>query len=278
MGPFPAAQIRQSHDIGEILGQTEVSLDGINWLRLADTDILTTAKAAPPQVAHTQADDTWQQEREKARLRWLDDAVETRAETPADTPFDELSTRLRHHEAETRTLLAARITGRPTLVSALLALLAIIVLGVGVWYGQSDDSRIGAALARKISQCNQPAAEAINWAGCRKPDGNLRNARLSNANLSKTLLERADLTGADLSYANLQGANLRGANLSQANLRGASMSGADLTGADLSNADLAFAVLSGAIMAGVRLEGARLGQSTWPDGRICAVYSVGQCL
>lgn len=275
-GPFPAPQIRQFHRLGEILGQDEISLDGLNWLKLADTELL--ASDTPQAPGNPDADESWHREREKARLRWLNDAVEIRSEAEdAIASLDEVSNRLRRHEADTRSLLTARSNRRPTLVSALLALLLIILLGIGVWYGQSDDGGIGAALSRKISQCDQPAAEAIVWAGCGKQDSDLRNARLRNANLSKTILERADLTGADLAYANLESANLRGVSLRGAILRGASMSRADLTGADLRDADLGFAVLGGAIMDGTRLEGARLGQSTWLDGRVCDARSVGQC-
>jgi hypothetical protein len=210
-------------------------------------------------------------------LRWLSDAIETRAGEDADIPPEAMSGMVRRHEADTRSLLAERLTRKPAVFAGLLALLAIIGLGVGIWFGQSGESGIQASLTQKLSQCDQPAAAGVSWAGCLKQAHDLRGAVLRNANLSQTVLERADLSGADLSYATLDGANLRGVSLRGAILRGASVMRADLTGADLRDADLAFAVLTGALMEGARLDGARLGKSTFSDGRVCDQQSVGQC-
>lgn len=273
-GPFPVPQIRQACQLGELRGSDQVSLDGDIWISIDDAGILDAA-SSPPGNARTPEEVAWQVERERARLRWLNDAVERRPDSPAGS--DPLARKLLRHEAQTRTLLSDRLTRRPAVLAGLIALLVVAVLGIGIWSGQSGEAGIRAAVERKLSRCEAPAAEAVSWAGCAMSGRDLRGANLRNANLGQTLLDRADLTAADLSYATLDGAVLRGANLRGARLRGISAMRADLAGADLRDADLEFAVLTGARLDGVRLEGARLGKATFSDGRQCAAHSNGRC-
>jgi hypothetical protein len=274
-GPFPIPQIQQAHDIGLMSAADEVSMDGQYWLGLAEAGILTSGAAAAKD-----SDEAWRAEREKARLRWLNDAVETveTVETAAiGAEQIEIMERLRRHEADTRSLMTARSSRRPAVLAGLLALLAVVAIGVGVWVGQSGDPGISASLVRKAGQCRQPATEGVSWATCNMSDAALRGSNLRNADLSHANFERADLSAADLSYANLAGANLRGTSLRGARLKGAALARGDLTGADLRDADLSFAELSAAILDGARLDGARLSRATMPDGRVCAEPSLGAC-
>ena len=275
-GPFPAPQVRQAHQLGELAEFDEVSLDGQHWITLAESGLVSLEDALPQDTGSAQ-DDAWRLEREKARLRWLNDAIETHEDGTFAAKDDEVSSRLRRHEEDTRSLMSARLTRRPAVVAGLLGLLATILIGLAIWYGQSDDTGIQAAFVRQISRCDQPPNQGIVWAGCDKSGSDLRNASLANGKLAGALFERADMSSADLSYADLDRARLRGTSLRNANLRGASLRNADLTGADLSGANLEYAVLSGAIMEGVRMDGSRLNQSTMPDGRVCGEASVGEC-
>ncbi|WP_165873540.1 pentapeptide repeat-containing protein [Parasulfuritortus cantonensis] len=271
-GPFPAPQIRQAFSVGELDLRDAVSLDGEHWLSLMDAGLL---EVRPGKAASAETDEDWRQEREKARLRWLNDSVEDRATSaPPDAGVDD---KLRRHEAEIRSMLMAERNKRPAFAAGLASVLILLLVGIGVWMGQSRESGIQTSLATKVRDCAQPPGEGVAWAGCVKNDSQLAGAVLRNANLAKVGLERADLSGADLSYANMNGADLRGANLRNAVLRGASLRQADLTGADISGADLDFAVLTDARLEGVRMDATSLQQSTWPDGRVCAPASLGSC-
>jgi len=121
---------------------------------------------------------------------------------------------------------------------------------------------------------------------------NLINARLDGAILAEAHLTWADLRGANLAEAylintklggaklyrtNLSGANLSEARLDGADLREADLSDADLLRADLSEANLAGANLSGANLNDAKLSGANLSGATWPDGKVCAEGSIGEC-
>jgi hypothetical protein len=275
-GPFPSPQLRQSFSLGELDLRDQVSLDGKHWTSLMESGVLNPDAAKPSAV---EPDDEWRREREKARLRWLNDSVEANANGRLSyVDPDEVDSRLRRHEEETRTRMQAQTSRRPAFVAGLASLLVILAIGVGVWLGQSRQSNIQTSLAGKVRNCDLPPAEGVTWTGCNKDEARLHNAMLKNASMAKTRFGRADLSGADLSYANLEGANLRGADLRGALLRGASLVQADLSGADLTGADLGFAVLTAALLEGARLEGASLRQSTWTDGRICGEQSLGSCL
>lgn len=274
-GPFPANQLRETFRLGQLDLKDEVSLDGQQWLKLRETDILDTDHVPVREPVET--DEDWRREREKAKLRWISDAVETADEELPAAGQDEVVDRLRRHEAETREMLNAQTKRRPAFVAGLATVLVLMLIGVGVWLGQSGETMIQATPVSNVPNCKQPPGEGVQWAGCGKGDSNLSGAVLRNGNLNGIHLGRANLSGADLSYANLVRADLRGANLQGAILKGATLAQADLTGADLAGADLSFAVLTGASVGGVRLDGASLRQSTWVDGRTCGDQSVGAC-
>ncbi|MFA5082274.1 MAG: pentapeptide repeat-containing protein [Hydrogenophilaceae bacterium] len=266
-GPFPTPQLQQMFSIGQLDLRDEVGLDGHHWVSLLESGVLD----AEHGKATVEPDDDWRREREEARLRWLNDSVEASFQGAPDDKA-EVDNRLRLHEEEIRTLLKAETNRRPAFVAGLASLLVVVLIGAGVWLGQSGESTIQTSLAGRVRNCSLAPAEGVVWTGCNKDDARLNRATLRNANLGKIHFERADLSDADLSYANLDSANLRGANLRGANLRGASLKQADLSGADLGGADLGFAVLTGAL-----LDGASFRQSLWTDGRICSEQSVGSC-
>jgi uncharacterized protein YjbI with pentapeptide repeats len=250
-------------------------LDGHSWIKLLETDVLDVEHK--PVHAVEPEEDAWRQEREKAKLRWIRDNPGGLAEAEIRPQNDEAANRMQLHEAETRTLLNAQSHRRPAFVAGLAMVLLLLLIGIGVWLGQSGDTQIQAAVASKARSCSQPPAEGVIWSGCNKNDAVLPQAVLRNANLSGTHFGHADLTGADLSYADLSFADLRGANLRKTVLKGATLNQTDLTGADLSGADLSFAVMSGAQLEGTRLDGTSLRQATWIDGRVCGDQSVGAC-
>lgn len=272
-GPFPAGQLRELFSDGDLDLRDEVSLDGNNWLRLIESDIL--EKPHQPEPVPPAVDEEWRQEREKAKQRWRDESPEAMADLHVDS--EQAVEHLRHVEQETRDMLDARTKKRPALVGGLVTILVLILVGLGVWRGQSGGFDIRADSTPRVRNCNQPPSEGVIWSGCAKNDATLRKANLRNADLKGVHFERTDLSGADLSYADLQTADLRGANLSGAVLKGANLSQVDLTGADLAGADLGFAVLAGALVDGVRFDGASLRKATWVDGQVCGDQSVGSC-
>jgi len=134
-----------------------------------------------------------------------------------------------------------------------------------------------------LPNCITEAGPNINWNNCSKlkldlhainfNGSQLRNSKfigsnLMNASFIKADIAYADLRFTDLSYSQLQNSLLVGANLQMANL-----SYADLSGADLSFADLRDAKLGGS-----KLDNVIFDSAIWPNGKTCAVGSVGQCI
>ena len=128
------------------------------------------------------------------------------------------------------------------------------------------------------AQCTQAVrigleAPGVDWRESSMAQIRLDDANLQGANLSRSIMHLSNLSGANLMLANLQGthlhaANMRGTNLTMANLEGARLLDADLSGANLLGARLEKTILIQA----------QFGGATWPDGRVCAQGSVGECL
>lgn len=269
LGPYPSPQVQELLYSGAISGDWEISLDGQDWMPLLESGHFDTAKKPGGQVARPGNQNAWQEERQRARDRWRDEDESTFP--PHDMQVDEARRRaLERDQERTETLVRAENIRRPSLLIGLLALLALGAAGVVVWLGDSEEP-IPAALNQAVN-CAAPAAEGVNWSGCDKRGATLAGVLLRNARLQRTRLEDAHLSGAILEYANAHGAQLRNADLQGAKLIAADLSGADLSGADLSGANLRYAVLKG-----TRLAGTRLDNTTWTDGRSCAVGSIGAC-
>jgi hypothetical protein len=260
LGQFPLKEIVQGISAGEILLADEISPDQVNWLPLSGFPGLAPEKPdpieTPPDEELDEETRKWRQERIKASVRWEADPG---AHQAAD-----------HMHAPNPVLKWLGIT---------LALVAVAALGVFVmWQSQIPEETPKLEITPPIPSCAATPAPKVNWSGCDKSGTLLSGSDLSNANLSRTKFNSTDLSGsrlvsanlmqADLSYTTLNKANLSRANLTGANLNFAEMREADLSGANLRDANLADAVLDGA-----KLDGA-----TWPDGRVCAANSIGQCL
>jgi hypothetical protein len=276
IGPFPALQVREFLQNGEITPVWEISLDEQDWIT-----ILESGQFKPEQADADDKDEmsrqAWREERVQARHRWLHDMEDIDQVEPHDMAMERRARQaLAQHQDQIEDLLQKTHDRRPPVVAGLLALLVLVGLIYFIWQGQKGEPGIQAEIGL-VAKCAVPLAEAVNWTRCDKralsaPGSMARNTRMEGINL-----EGANLAGADLGYAALPTANLRNANLKGINLTGADLTDSDLSGSDLSRADLRFAVLKGARLDGVRLEGALLGKAIWPDGRQCAEGAVGQC-
>ncbi|MDP2834127.1 MAG: pentapeptide repeat-containing protein [Pseudomonadota bacterium] len=269
VGPYPPPQVEELLHAGEISGDWEISLDERDWLPLKESDQFSTQEATP-QTDQTAGKMAWAEERQRARERWQ--GVSDDEPVPRNAEIDE-SRRLALglDQQHTERLVSAERARRPSWLIGPLALLALAVVGVAVWWGQSKQP-IQAALNQAVN-CAAPAAEGINWSSCDKRGAALAGALLRNARLDRTRLEDARLAGAVMEYASAVGANLRNADLRGAKLTAVDLSGADLSGADLSGANLRYAAIKDTLLAGTRMD-----HVVWSDGRTCAVGSVGECL
>lgn len=276
IGPFPALQVREFLQNGEITPSWEISLDEKDWLTILESGQFVAEQAVPTENGDMDRR-AWREERAQARHRWLGDTADIEQTEPHDMAMERRTRQaLAQDQIETDVLLHQAHDRRPPVVAGLLALLVLVGLIYFIWQGQQEVTGIQAEIGL-VAQCSVPLVEAVNWSRCDKrglvaPGTVARNTRMKGVNL-----EGANLAGADLGYAALPQAQLRNADLKGINLTGADLTGSDLSGSDLSGADLRFAVLKDARLVGVRLEGARLGKAVWPDGRQCAEEAIGQC-
>lgn len=285
-GPFPTPQVNEMLRLGELDLNDEVSLDRSLWQGIRDSGHFGARSDGHPHPSKQAIDPSWQDEREKARMRWLEgsdarDASEQQStEMPPDRsmPSDHGMVNAPAHPRAHVADKAARATSG---LIAVFAVLVVAMLGGVVWYGQENAEKAGksiqAGLEMKASNCTRPAAPGVSWAGCNLSSASLVGANLSNANLKAAQLVATNLSGADLTYADLSQANLQRANLANATLLGANLNGADLSRSNLSGADLRYAVLTGATLEAADMTGASLVKATWPDGRVCAEGSIGVC-
>jgi uncharacterized protein YjbI with pentapeptide repeats len=273
-GPFPPQQIEEALKSGEINPESEVSLNAVDWLSIADSgqfDI-----PVHPEIIDVSEDSvSWHDQRRQARKRWLHEgaSVTEVARDPVQDAADRSSVERNH--IRTQALVNEAKNKRRSPWIFMLALALIAVAGFTIWLGQGDKP-IQAGISQ-IVNCTEPLRDGVNWTGCVNPGYVQPNAKARNALLNKVRLDDARLKGADLSYASLQAASLRNVELVGVNLTGADLSQADLSGADLSGADLRYAVLTKANLTGVRFAATRLDKATWVDGRVCAAGSTDVC-
>ena len=286
-GPFPEKWILRDIMLGRLSADSLVSLDQINWLRVADYPEL---NALATQPAPAQGEDPeWGEERRRAAYRWVDERRQMERRTAKGEPVSEnkrqrrdrrqpesadvLLVRQRHAELE------AELTRQRDRYFGV-AFVLLVLLGLAIWavFRLTPVNPVTVNISHATPDCAAPASPQVNWGGCDKGGAWLRGvdlssavltaARLNTANLSLSRLAYANLVRADLSYANLEGAKLLAANLQSANL-----SYAELKFADLRRADL-----RGAKLEAVNLTGAQLGEAIWVDGRKCKEGSVGVCV
>ncbi len=280
-GPFPGPQIEESLQSGRITLAWEISLNETDWLSIAESGQFEPRPSTGERLPAAD-DPSWRDEREKARQRWRHTSAADEVPEIRDPAADEIARlSVSRDHVRTQALLQAAQTRHPRPWSLLIALALLLVIGIGIWWAQTNDpeeTRLQVGLRQAFeTNCEAPLAASVNWRGCDKTGLSAPNIPARNAILETTRLRGADLAGADLAYVDARGVDLRDARLNGANLSGAHLAEANLSGADLSNADLRFAVLKSATLTGTRLDGARLGKAEWPDGRICAEDSVGAC-
>jgi len=266
-GPFPSQVITNNALLGRVKPSDELSMDRLVWQALVDVPEL-----LPQDLLelHTEIDSEqrqWREERLKAARRWADERIndERRHDGEGNEPRGEE----RRKNTENPDVLAkphhypAAVpeSGKRAYLGAAIAVAALLLLVLGLLYFQPvNPVKVGVIPAQP--QCQQAAAPRANWSGCDKQEMRLRGADLSGSNLAYTNFSHADLSGSRFRQARLVGANLGGALLNDT----------DLVGADLSYADLHDASLVSAT-----LTGATLDHAIWPDGRVCATGSLGQC-
>lgn len=151
----------------------------------------------------------------------------------------------------------------------------VLILSMGLFFSKPKNEA--------EPDCSSIPASSVNWDNCQLDKlkvikGDLSNSSIRNAMLSRADLRGSRLTGSNFSYSNLSGANLSSAMLDQAILKGANLRSADLSSTSLNNADLSYADLRDANLSNADLTGALLDKTIWPDGKLCARGSVGQCL
>lgn len=253
LGQFPVKEIAHAIAVGEVSLNDEISPDQVNWLPLDRFPGL--APEPPPQAPEEVLDEEekhWREERAKAAQRW---------ETPvAHQDFHE--------------------SARPLLkwLGAITALLAVAGLAALVaWQWQVPAKPSKALIPPPLPNCDAAPAPKVNWRGCNKSGTLFARRDFSGANLSQARFNSTDLSGSRFSAANLSQADLSYATLNQAEMARANLEGANLNFAELRGADLSHANLRAANLADALLDGARLDHATWPDGRVCAAGSIGQC-
>ena len=277
IGPFPALQVREFLQNGEISPAWEISLDEMDWISILESGQFTPEPAIPDAKQGEMSRQAWREERAQARHRWLKDTADISQAEAHDMAMERRTRQaLAQDQFETDTLVRKQHARRPPVVAGLLAILVVMGAIYFIWQGQKGESGIQAEIGL-VANCSAPLAEAVNWSRCDKRGLAAPNVSARNTRMERVNLERANLSGADLSYAAMVMANLRSADLKGLNLTGADLTGADLSGSDLSRADLRYAVLKDARLDGVRLEGTQLGNAVWPDGHQCGEGAVGQC-
>lgn len=252
-GPFPEPLLARYIVLGRVTDRDHVSLDHHHWHVPGDVPELTAAiRSLLGLDAGEDVDADWQDERFKAKLRWLDDrkspdprANESSAQSERWKPHRVQGERRKTPETvEQHTYRESRAEfegwlrlQRQRYGKPLLALAALFFVVVLVVLNYEPVSPVKVGLRIQAGQCELPAGRGIDWSGCDRHG---------------YLLVGADLRGAQLINTNLAGANLSYADLREANLTQANLDHADLTG--------------------TKLEGA-----VWVDGRKCALGSEGSC-
>jgi len=275
-GPFPRPQIETALEEGDITRDWEISLDEADWIGIGESGQFSASPAAPAAAQADSAGPAWREERLRARQRWLDRDGWVEAAEVHDSAHDaEVRRAVAADHARTEALLRLWQNRRASPWAALLGGILLLLFGLAVWWGQSDE--VIRAVSGFSADCAADLGDRVNWSACDQRGLQRPAARARNAILEYTRLDDARLAGADLAYARLKGASLRNAQLRGASLFGADLTDADLSAADLTNADLRYANLAGARLGGTRIEGARFGRAIWIDGRACQDGAPGAC-
>lgn len=281
IGPFPHAQIAEYLLVGKLSRTDEISDNNESWRTIQQSGHFPEGPSLVEANGVSPEESAWEVERARAKHRWLDERLDGDSDAlvvPAAAPDAFKS--LRHDHQITQAMIQAEREQKPKLWYGIVAVVVLVGIVVGIWYGGRDAGLVIKAPVQQVGakpNCNASGA-GVNWTECVKTGANLRGAILKQGNLSAAKFDNADLSGADMSYASLTQASLRSANMEGAIMRAADLRGADMTGANLGTSDLSYADFTGAKIDGLRLEGAKLDKATWIDGRMCAEGSIGTCL
>lgn len=269
-GPFPTQVVANNALVGRFLPDDEVSVDQLEWHPLIAVEELLPPELLELHHATDPEQRQWLEERLKAARRWADQRThddrrqeheawgeEQRGDERRKIAADNDVLALPHHHAEVERESNLRRYLGPVL--GMTVLMLSVAFGL-LYYQPVNPVKVGVLPSQP--QCQQAAAQGINWSGCDKREVRLRGADLSHGDLGYADFSQADLSGSRMRQARLVGANFRGADLNHADLGGADLSYADLGGVSLVAASLAGTILDHAI---------------WIDGRACAAGSLGQC-
>lgn len=281
-GPFPAAAIAQYLILGRLQQSDEVSMDKLTWQCIVDVPELT-----PEVMTRDQNDPKNRSDLEAAQLGADERAGGERREKlkqsaddrrRAERRAEETAHMMEHRQDRASRKLEAREKSDQTQTRIMAIVLLLVCGGLGsLFYIYEPDVDIAEA------DCTAPPAPHVNWSRCNfKGDlfdeVDISHGIVNNADLTNSRFYRATLVAVDFSYTDLSLANLRLSNMSGANLLGSTLRNTDLRGVNFTGADLSYADLSGARINNALIGGAKLNKTIWPDGRTCAVGSVGECL
>lgn len=71
-GPYPRGLLLRHLALGRVVPHDEVSVDGVEWIAIVDVPDLA-EEGGPTGESANAGDPAWQEERRRARLRWLDE-------------------------------------------------------------------------------------------------------------------------------------------------------------------------------------------------------------
>ena len=292
LGPYPQKVISDHLLLGRMQRDAPVSLDKVTWTPLQDFPELIAPTLIAGKAGEHEQKNVWRRERRLASLRWANErqsgdrrndtevgnlAALFRRRSPIDRRKlnDPLTLTLRQDHA-TQELQLKHQRERMYRWVAVIILLALGVIALLIIFVPPTPVKIDIAAPQPA--CNQMARPQINWSACDKSGALLQGVDLTSADLSLARFNRAQLDDSNLSYANLSNASLIYTHLARTSLLGANLSNADLSHAKLSDADLRYADLRGAVLSATVLTRAQLDHAIWPNGRLCAAGSLGQCL
>lgn len=135
-GPFTRSMLLRDRMLGRIAATDEVSVDGESWHSIADCETLD----ADAPVQGPVVDDAWAAERERARLRWLDERAQPdRRQAPGAMPQEGRSGRERRSSPLPPTRHFGPVDAppeahHPHLRFALTVVLIIAIAGAMLWW------------------------------------------------------------------------------------------------------------------------------------------------
>ena len=271
MGPFPSRVLTDNLILGRLSMDDQACLDLESWQAISDISVL-----HPEQGINVQTKITLDERNGFDRRQSSDGNSRNKRPRSKERRAQENPDIIRRRQFHTVLMRKFREQQSPILWP-LVAVAFILISVVG--------TAIFSPTLLPISQvdCHAPADIAVNWNNCYKPNLQLanttmNNAQLRSARLSNSNLINATLTSADMAYADLSFSALNYSQLQNVNMVGVNLEQADLSRADLSNADLSYANLLNANLDGAILDNVSFDNAIWPNGDICSVQSVGQCI